>query len=109
MNIFLAFLHYFMSHPSAAIFLDISEIFFHLFNSLRPRVLRIVNGEGSFGLGQVLNMFTTCLLQNGCNPPRSRECTDIPAVTQNLIKSFSFIADPLDDALRVAPYEVVFV
>jgi hypothetical protein len=54
-------------------------------------------------------MFATCLLQNGCSPLRTRECADVPAVTQNLLKSFGFTTDPLDDALRVTPYEVVFV
>jgi hypothetical protein len=109
MNIFFALLHYFMSHPSAAIFLDISENFSAYLTRFGRGVLRIVDREGSFSLSQGFNMFATCLLQNGCNPPRTRKCTDVPTVTQNLLKSFGFTTDPLDDALRVTPYEVVFV
>jgi hypothetical protein len=53
-------------------------------------------------------MFAPCFLQNSCNSPRTRERTHVPVVTQNFFKSFGFTADPLNYALRIAPYEVVF-
>jgi hypothetical protein len=108
MNIFFALLHYFMGHPSATIFPDISENF--------PPI-ELASAEGSFVSsiekaasvwGESFNMFAPCLLQNSCNSPRTREGTDVPAVTQNLFKGFGLTADPLDYAFRVTPYEVIF-
>jgi hypothetical protein len=79
--------------------------------------IKLASAEGSFvssiekaasASGQSFDMFTPCFLQNSCNSPRTRERTDVPAVAQNFFKSFGFATDPLNYALRIASYEVVF-
>jgi hypothetical protein len=58
MNVFFALLHYFMGHPSAAIFPYVSENFSAYLACFGREVLRIINQEGSFGLSQGFNMLT---------------------------------------------------
>jgi hypothetical protein len=97
-----------MGHPSATI----SQI---LVKKFPP--IEIASAEGSFVSSiekatsvwaKVLTCSHPAFSKKSCNSPRSRKCIDVPAVTQYLFKSFGFTADPLDYALRIAPYEIVF-
>jgi hypothetical protein len=53
-------------------------------------------------------MIAAFSLQNSGNPPSTREGTYVSATIQNFFKSFSFVADPFNWALGVAPYEIFF-
>jgi hypothetical protein len=69
-----------MGHFSATILPDISEKIFAQKACFGRGVLRVIHGEGSFGLGQGFNMIASRLIQDGCNSSHTRECTDIPTI-----------------------------
>jgi hypothetical protein len=58
--------------------------------ALAEGVLRVVYGEGGFGLGRSFNIVTTSLLQNCCNPSSAGEGTNITMITKDLFKGFGF-------------------
>jgi hypothetical protein len=105
MNIFFALLHYFMSHPSAAIFPDISK-------KIPP--IKLASAEGSFvsSTEKAASAWANVLT---CSQHAFSKAAATPLAPENAqtsprsLKSFDFTTDPLDDALRVALYEVVFV
>ena len=53
-------------------------------------------------------MVAAWFLQNSHDSSGTWESADIPATTQNFLKGFSFVANPINWAFRIAPYEVVF-
>jgi hypothetical protein len=61
-DIFFALLHYFMSHFSAVVFLDVSEELSAHKTCLGRGILRVVHGESDFSLGQGFNMIAPRLL-----------------------------------------------
>jgi hypothetical protein len=58
-------------------------------------------------LSYSFHVFTSSLLQNGCDSPGTEESTNISTVIQNFLKIFGFSAYPLNDAFGVASNKVL--
>jgi hypothetical protein len=62
-------------------------------------VFCVVYGEGGFGLSCSFDVITSSLLQNSCDSPSTEESTNIPAIAQDFLESYSFPTYPFNDAL----------
>jgi hypothetical protein len=108
MGFFFIFPYNFVGHLSAAVHPDIGIKLPAHQSGFGRGVLRVVCGEGGFGLGHSFNMVATSLLQNCCNPSSIDEGTNVPAVTKDLFKGFSFFTYPINDSFRVTSNEFFF-
>jgi hypothetical protein len=54
------------------------------------------------------NMVATSLLQICCNPSSANESTNVPAIAEDLFKSFDFPAYPINNTLGVTSNEILF-
>jgi hypothetical protein len=108
MGFFFILLYNFVDHYSATIHPDIGIKLPAHQSGFDPGVLRVVCGEGGFGLGRSFNMVTTSLLQNCCNPSSASEGTNIPTITKDLFKGFDFFTYPINDSLGVTSNEFFF-
>jgi hypothetical protein len=108
MGLFFILLYDFVGQFLATIHPDIGIKFCAHQSSFGRRVLRVVCGEGGFSLGRSFKMVATNLLQDSRNPSRAGKSTDIPAIAQDLFKSLSFPAYPINNALGVASNKILF-
>jgi hypothetical protein len=108
MGLFFIFLYNLVSHFSATVHPDIGIKLPAHQSSFDRGVFYVIYGEGSFGLGRNFNMVTTNLLQNCCNPSRAGKGTNVPAITEDLFKSFGFFTYPINDSFGVTSKEFFF-
>ena len=108
MGFFFIFLYDFAGQFSATVHPDIGIKLPAHQSSFGRRVLRVVCGEGGFGLGRSFNMVTTSLLQNCCNPSSAGEGTNVLAITKDLFKGFGFFTYLINDSLGVTSNELFF-
>jgi hypothetical protein len=89
-------------HPNIGVKLSTHQ------SSFDQRVSRVVGGEGGFRLGHSFNVVATSLLQNCHNISSASERTDIPAIAQDLFKSFGLPAYPINNTLGVTSNKILF-
>jgi hypothetical protein len=105
MGVFFTLFYNLMGHLSATIHPDIIVEFSAHQGCFSWRILRIIYGEGSFGLDHGFNMVASSLLQDGWNSPRTGKRANIPAITQNFFEGFGFSTYPFNNTFGVASYE----
>jgi hypothetical protein len=99
MGFIFIFLYDFVGHFLATVHPDIGIKLPAHQSGIGRRVLRVVCGEGSFGLGHSFNMVTTSLLHNRCNPSSAGKGTNIPTITKNFFKGFGRFTYPINGPL----------
>jgi hypothetical protein len=108
MGFFFILLYDFVGQFPATVHLDIGiKVSAHQ-SSFGRRVFRVLYGEGSFSLGCSFNVVATSLLQNCRNTSSASESTNIPAIAQDLFKSFGFPAYPINNTFGVASNKILF-
>jgi hypothetical protein len=108
MGFFFILLYDFVGRFLATVHPDIEIKFSTHQSSFGRRVSHVVCGEGGFSLGHSFNVVTTSLLQDCCNTSSASESTNIPAIAQDLFKSFGFPAYPINNTFRVASNKILF-
>jgi hypothetical protein len=108
MGLFFIFLYDFVGQFSATVHPNIGVKLSTQQSSFGRRVSRVICEEGGFSLGCSFNVVATSLLQNCCNPSSASESTDVPAIGQDLFKSFGFPAYPINNTLGVASNKISF-
>jgi hypothetical protein len=108
MGFFFIFIYNFVGHLSATVHPDIRIKLPAHQSGFDRGVLRVVCGEGGFGLGHNFNMITTSLLQNCYNPSGVSKGTNVPVITKDLFKGFGFFTNPINDSLGVTSNKFLF-